>query len=65
MLQRESDVERSSHEEEVPMTPAPQHSEPASSRPRMYGGHLEPRLLPWKWAEAQLGVFETQGYHAA
>jgi hypothetical protein len=36
------------------MTPAPQKPEPASSRPRMFGGHLEPVRLPWKWAEAQL-----------
>jgi hypothetical protein len=41
------------------MTPAPQHPEPASSRPRMFGGHLEPGLLPWKWAEAQLGAART------
>jgi Pyridoxamine 5'-phosphate oxidase len=41
------------------MTPAPQNPEPASSRPRMFGGHLEPVRLPWKWAEAQLGAART------
>ena len=28
--------------------------ESGSSRPRMFGGHPEPRLLPWRWAEARL-----------
>lgn len=41
------------------MTPAPQSPEPASSRPRMFGGHLEPVRLPWRWAEAQLGAART------
>ena len=28
--------------------------EPIADRPRMYGGHLEPARLPWKWAVARL-----------
>ncbi|HEY7355937.1 MAG TPA: pyridoxamine 5'-phosphate oxidase family protein [Ktedonobacterales bacterium] len=35
-------------------TPPAESSEPVASRPRMYGGHLEPTRLPWKWAVAQL-----------
>jgi len=31
-------------------------SEPEPSRPRMFGGHLEPVRLPWQWAVAQLVV---------
>lgn len=34
-------------------------SEPESSRPRMFGGHLEPVQLPWKWAVAQLVAART------
>ncbi len=34
----------------------PDTFEPEASRPRMYGGHLEPKRLPWKWAVAQLEV---------
>ena len=30
--------------------------EPEASRPRMFGSHLEPARLPWKWATAQLEV---------
>lgn len=41
------------------MTPAPQSPEPASSRPRMFGGHLEPVRLPWKWAEARVVAART------
>src|SRR5690349_9793944 len=43
----------------MPMTPAPQHPEPEASRPRMFGGQLEPVQLPWKWAEAQLMTAHT------
>src|SRR5579859_1685911 len=28
--------------------------QPQPSRPRMFGGHLEPVLLPWRWADARL-----------
>jgi len=28
--------------------------EPKPSRPRMFGGHLEPSRLPWSWAEHRL-----------
>ncbi|HEY7123381.1 MAG TPA: pyridoxamine 5'-phosphate oxidase family protein [Ktedonobacterales bacterium] len=28
--------------------------EPEISQPRMFGGHLEPKRLPWKWAVARL-----------
>lgn len=28
--------------------------EPEASKPRMYGGYLEPKRLPWKWAAARL-----------
>lgn len=30
--------------------------EPASSRPRMFGGHLEPVPLPWGWAVDRLAA---------
>jgi Pyridoxamine 5'-phosphate oxidase len=29
---------------------------PAADRPTMFGGHLEPVLLPWAWAEHRLTV---------
>jgi general stress protein 26 len=32
------------------------HSAREASRPRMFGGHLEPARLPWQWATAQLAV---------
>lgn len=28
--------------------------EPETNQPRMYGGYLEPKRLPWKWAVARL-----------
>ena len=28
--------------------------EPEASQPRMFGGHLQPARLPWKWASARL-----------
>jgi hypothetical protein len=29
-------------------------TEPAASRPRMFGGHLDPVRLPWQWATERL-----------
>lgn len=34
-------------------------TEPQRSRPRMFGGRLEPLLLPWTWATAQLTTART------
>ena len=31
-------------------------TEPTADRPTMFGGHLEPVLLPWGWATHQLDV---------
>jgi hypothetical protein len=39
------------------MTSAPlatESADPELSRPRMFGGRLEPLMLPWAWATAQL-----------
>ena len=36
---------------------------PATDRPRMFGGYLEPARLPWKWAVARLT--EARNYWVA
>lgn len=32
----------------------PSAHKPEASRPRMFGGHLQPVMLPWRWAEERL-----------
>jgi hypothetical protein len=36
---------------------------PASERPRMPGGYLEAKLLPWSWAEARLVRSRSGSHH--
>jgi hypothetical protein len=38
------------------MTDPTQPHEPTADRPTMFGGHLEPVLLPWSWATHRLTI---------